>query len=136
MILTAAVLTLFLAKALGVYMLAAGLSGLVSRTRWTAILDGLKQSPALCYITGVFVFALGVAMIIAHTIWTDPLAIVVSLFGWAAAIEGLILIVAPEPLLKFGASLVRPGGVVPFALFAIIAGIVLLLCGLIGRAGF
>ena len=135
MITTASVLTLALAKALGVYMIAAGLSGLFAPERWRVILDGLRASPALVYIAGVFTFALGTAIVMAHPLWTDPLAIVVTLLGWAAAIEGVVLIAKPDPLLDLGGSLLRAGAARAYAIVAMVAGVVLLIAGLIGRVG-
>lgn len=135
MITTVTVLTLSLAKAFGVYFIAAGLSGLLAPERWRAILDGFRQNAALSYISGVFVFALGAALVMVHNIWADPLAIVVTLVGWAAAIEGVILIVFPEPLLKWSVSFLRPGAVKIWAIAIIVIGAILLLLGLTGRAG-
>lgn len=135
MITTSTVLTLSLAKAFGVYMIAGGLSGLLARDRWDAILVNFREKAGLTYISGVFVFTLGAAIIMVHNIWTDPLAIFISLFGWVAAAEGLVLIAYPEPLLKWAASFVRPGAVRAFAIFTIVFGLVLLFLGLTGRAG-
>jgi hypothetical protein len=129
------VLTLSLAKALGLYMIAAGLSGLTAPGRWQDIIDGLRSSPALTYAVGVLVLALGAAIVLAHDVWSDPLAVVVSLIGWAALIEGFVLIAFPEPLLAWGASLVRPGATRPWAIGAIVFGTILLLAGFVGRAG-
>ncbi len=135
MITTSSVLTLSLAKAFGVYMIAGGLSGLLSRARWTAILDNFRDKAGLTYISGIFVFALGAAIIMAHNIWTDPLAIFVSVVGWAAAIEGVVIIVYPDPLLNWAVSFMRPGAVLAFAIFTIILGAILLVLGLTGTAG-
>lgn len=135
MITTSTVLTLSLAKAFGVYMIAAGLSGLLSRERWAGIIDEFNARPGLTYMSGVFVFVMGAAIIMAHNIWTDPLAIFISLIGWAAAAEGLILIAFPGPLLKWAISFVRPGAVKAFAIFTIVLGLVLLVLGFTGRAG-
>lgn len=135
MITTSTVLTLSLAKAFGVYMIAGGLSGLLSRARWAGIIDEFNARPGLTYISGVFVFALGAVIVMAHNIWTDPLAMLVSLIGWVAAAEGLILIAYPGPLLRWAISFVRPGAVTAFAVFTIILGAVLLLLGLTGRVG-
>ena len=132
---TATVLTLFLAKAYGIYFLAAGLTGLLSKDRWAKVLDDLRASPALVYICGIFTFALGVALIHAHNIWLDPFAALISLFGWAAAAEGLILIVYPGPLLNLPTSIVRPQAVLAYSLIVLVLGAVLLLLGLTGRAG-
>lgn len=135
MLIVIATLTLTLAKAMGVYMIAAGVSGFIAPERWRLILDQLRADAALTYISGAFVFALGVAIVIAHNIWTDPLSVVVSLFGWLALIEGIVLIVMPKPLLDFSGSLLRPGSTKIFAAFSLILGAVLLLAGLFGRAG-
>ncbi|WP_425410108.1 DUF2065 domain-containing protein [Hyphococcus sp.] len=136
MITTSTVLTLSLAKVFGVYMIAGGLSGvLLGPERWRRILDEFRNNAAITYISGVFVFALGAAVIMAHNIWTDPLAIFISLFGWVAAVEGVILIAYPDPLLKWSASLLRPGGVKIWAIAVIVIGAVLLALGLTGRAG-
>ena len=135
MITTSTVLTLSLAKAMGVYMIAGGLSGLLARDRWAAILDSFRENAGLTYMSGLFVFALGAVVILAHNTWTDPLAIVVSLFGWVAAIEGVVIIAYPDPLLKWSASMLRPAMVTGFAIFTIVAGAILLLLGLTGTAG-
>lgn len=135
MITTSTVLTLSLAKAFGVYMIAGGLSGLLARDRWEAILVNFREKAGLTYISGVFVFTLGAAIIMAHNIWTDPLAIFISLFGWVAAAEGLVLIAYPEPLLKWSASFLRPGAVRAWAIGIVVVGALLILLGLIGRAG-
>lgn len=135
LITTATVLTLSLAKAFGVYMIAGGLSGLIAPKRWAAILANFREQAGLTYISGVFVFALGVAVILIHNIWVDPLAMVISLIGWAAAIEGFILIICPGPFLKWSASFLRPGAVGAFAIGTIAFGAILLLLGLTGRVG-
>jgi len=119
-------LTLSLATAYGAYMVAAGLSGLIARDRWAAILAGFRENAALTYISGVFVFAIGTALILVHNRWGDGLAGFVSLIGWVAALEGLVLIVLPAPLLRFAASLLRPAALVPFAGITLIAGLGLL----------
>ncbi|GGC98573.1 DUF2065 domain-containing protein [Aquisalinus flavus] len=132
---TTTVLTLHLAKALGLYMVAAGLSGLVSHGRWQRWMADFGPESALTYVTGVVAFAIGTAIIIAHTIWSSPLAVMVTLVGWAALIEGLVLIAFPDPLVRFGTSLARPGISKVFAVVSILIGAFLLLGGLIGRAG-
>ncbi|PQA88855.1 DUF2065 domain-containing protein [Marinicaulis flavus] len=132
---TSTVLTLSLAKAMGFYFIAGGLSGFISRTRWAAILDEFIARPALTFISGVFVFVLGAALIMAHNIWTDPLAIAVTLIGWAAAIEGIVLVAYPDPLLRWAVKFVRPGAVRAFSVFTILLGAVFLALGFTGRAG-
>lgn len=129
---TAAMLTLSLAKVMGVYMIFGGLSGFIARDRWSAVLEDCQRSAGLTYIGGVFVFVLGVAIVLAHNIWTDLLSGFISLFGWVAAIEGLVFIAFPGPLLRWSASMLRPFFITAFSVFTITLGVVLLVAGFTG----
>ncbi len=133
MIETSSDLTLKLSIAFGLYMLVAGPTGFYARERWFAILDGIENAPALSYVTGAFVFVMGCAWIFAHNIWSDFLAGFISLVGWVAAIEGLIIIALPNVLIKFCRSIMSPALVTGFAAFTTLAGAALLFVGLTGR---
>lgn len=135
MIAVTTVLTLHLAKAIGVYAIAAGLGGVLAPRRWMEIVDGLRRDQALIYVTGVLCFAIGTAILLVHNVWTDPLAIVITLLGWVVAIEGLLLLVLPEPLLRFASGLVLPGPTRVFSVIALVFGVALVIAGLLGRAG-
>ena len=135
MIVTFSVLTLQLAEAFGVYVLITGLSGLTAPERWKAVLEDFQRSPGLVYLTAVIVVGVGLVLVLIHSLWTDPLAIIVSLFGWIALIEGVSLMAASEGLLKMGAaSVATPGRTRAWAIIAVIFGAALLAAGLIGRA--
>lgn len=132
---TISTMTLFLAKAMGGYMIAAGLSGLTMKQRWVRIVSEIRDSAALPYMSGIFIFAIGCVVIWFHNFWTDPLAIIVSLFGWGAMIEGLLFIVLPGPFLKFSASFMKPGAVPVIAAGSIIGGVLMISAGFFGRVG-
>ena len=129
---TAIPLTLHLLVLIGLYELAAGLAGFTGRMDWSALLDEFERSPALSFITGFMVFVLGGVLILAHHHWTDPLAVVVSLVGWIAAVEGLMIMVVAKPLLAWSRPLVRSQRAV--SIFAMLFGIALIVLGLTGRA--
>ena len=124
-------LTLDLLVAFGLYCLAAGVGGVLAPERWRGMLEDLER-PAVSYIAGFAVFAIGVAIILAHNLWTDPLAILVSLLGWGAAIEGLILIATPALLL----AIARPflGAIRIWAFVSVFIGAVLIAIGMTAHA--
>jgi uncharacterized protein YjeT (DUF2065 family) len=128
---TAFPITLDLAGLLGLYMIAAGVGGLFAPERWRGIVDDFERMPGLVYIAGVFTFALGAVLVLFHNVWTDPLAVIVTLIGWAAAIEGLVLLAFPAPLFRLARDVMRH--VRPFAFFTIALGAILLIAGLTGR---
>jgi hypothetical protein len=129
---TAIPLTLHLAVLIGLYEFAAGIAGLTGQISWSAMLDEFERSPALTFITGFMAFALGAAFILSHNIWTDALSAIVSAIGWIAAVEGLLIMIASQPLLAFSRKLVTNQRAV--SIIAILFGAFLIIAGLTGRA--
>ncbi len=130
---TTSTLTLYLAQAIGLYLILIGLSALVKPDRWRIIMDEFAASPALATITGVFVFTLGVTLIHVHCILTDALAIIVTAVGWIALVEGALLIVVPHLLMRVGQWSMRFTRI--WAIVSIILGLFLGYAGLTGTAG-
>lgn len=134
MIVTFSVLTLTLAKALGVYVLITGFSGLATPARWQAVMEDYQRSPGLTYLTAVIVLGVGLALVAVHPLWTDPLAMFVSLICWIVLIEGIAMAAFPDGLLKLGlATVATPGWRRGWVVFALSLGAVLLAAGLLGR---
>ena len=67
-----------------------------------------------------------------HHHWTDLLAVIVSLVGWIALVEGIAMMIASRPLLIFFRPLI--GSQRAISLFAAVFGIVLIALGLTGHA--
>ncbi|MCH9807612.1 MAG: DUF2065 domain-containing protein [Alphaproteobacteria bacterium] len=128
-------LTYALALAIGAYMLAAGLGGIADRSRWEAILAELTDRPGLSFIAGIVTFALGVTIILIHNDWSGLLAGFVSLVGWVAALEGLVLIAFPKPLYDLANKLVQPSLMSAFMALTVALGALLILLGLSGAMG-
>ncbi|MEO8546810.1 MAG: DUF2065 domain-containing protein [Sphingomicrobium sp.] len=128
---TATILTLHLAVLIGLYEFSAGLAGLTGRISWAAMLDEFERSPALTFVTGFMAFAIGGTLVLVHCIWTDLLAVIVSLIGWIALAEGLLLMIVPGPLLAFSRRLVGNQKLV--SLIAAAFGLILIALGLTGR---
>jgi len=129
---TASTLTLHLSILLGVYMIAAGLGGLTDKERWPELIAELERSRALVYLIAIVAFAAGAVMVSLHNLWTDPLAIVVTLIGWSALAEAIMLFVAPASWFALARPFLRH--LRAFAIVTILLGILLLAAGLTGRA--
>lgn len=129
---TATVLTLHLSILLGIYMLAAGLGGLIDRTRWEDLLAELERSQGLLYLLAIIAFAAGAVIVSLHNLWTDPLAILVTLIGWAALAEAILLFVRPALWFALARPFLKHLRV--FAIVTILIGALLLAAGLTGHA--
>ncbi len=129
---TISILTLRLSEAIGLYMIVVGIGGLIAPSRWRAMMDDLERSPGLVMALGFPVFATGATLVLIHSIWTDPLAVIVSLIGYVALIEGALLLAIPAPLIRIGRWSVNFTRA--WAALSIVLGILLFLAGLTGRA--
>lgn len=129
---TISVLTLRLAEIFGLYMIVVGLGGLANPQRWRSVMDDLNRSPGLVVALGFAMFAVGATLVLMHSVWTDPLAIIVSLIGYVALIEGATFLAVPGPLIRIG--LWSTGFIRTWAIIALALGLLLFLAGLTGRA--
>ncbi len=131
---TLTILTLRLAEAIGLALILMGLSGLSAPQRWRLLMDELSTSPALQMTLGITVFAIGVTLAMVHSILSDPLAIIVTVIGWAALIKGALLIAVHGPILRLGFWSLAFTRI--WAIVALILGFFLALAGLTGTAGY
>jgi hypothetical protein len=123
--------TQILAVFIGLYMVAAGIGFLTGRGSYASLIDELRDNTALGYVTGAFVFALGAAMVAVHNLWTGPLAIVVSLVGWGALIEGVLMLAIRRTFLGLVKVVpLTPATLVPCGIAVIVFGAVLAIAGL------
>ena len=69
---------------------------LVSKRRTRAALDEMARSGPWMLFSGMVATAAGIAIVLWHNVWTGgALAVVVTLFGWAALLKGVSLLLVP-----------------------------------------
>jgi uncharacterized protein YjeT (DUF2065 family) len=129
---TLTVLTLQLAQAIGLYLVAVGIGGLLRPERWREIVADIERSAAIADLFGVASFAIGVAILIPHHVLYDPLSIMVTLIAGLSVLEGLLLLAFPDILLALARPFVAAARL--WAIAALIAGVLLFLAGFTGRA--
>jgi len=100
-----ATLTEILARILGLYMLAAGIGVALNSDNMAKMLEEMRQSAFAFYLGGVTAFALGAAIVSLHNDFSGPLAIFITLIGWAALAEGVIMLAFPSVMQVFADKL-------------------------------
>jgi uncharacterized membrane protein HdeD (DUF308 family) len=92
--------TVLLGRLLGLYLIAIAVAMLASRRRALATLDEMARSGPWMLFSGMVATAAGLAIVLGHNVWTGgALAVVVTLFGWAALLKGVsLLLVPPEQM--------------------------------------
>ncbi|MFN0262807.1 hypothetical protein ACKTEK_02915 [Tepidamorphus sp. 3E244] len=81
------------------YLLAAGIRVMSDRGMVAEIFADLRASPLVTYLCGLVAFVTGAAVVAVHNVWNTPLEIIVSLVGWAALVEGVLLVAIPQTFL-------------------------------------
>jgi hypothetical protein len=129
------VLTLQLAKAWGIAMLAMSLVALTGPRRLALVIDDFERLPGLAFMAALFALFLGLGLVMLHNLWTDPTAMIVSFLGWLVLVKGLLLLAAPSGLLAFAvAAASSPLWVRFYGFILLVLGAFLLAFGLLGHA--
>jgi uncharacterized membrane protein len=85
-------MTEILARIIGLYMVSAGIGLVIDPKIYDGIIENMRDNPALAYVTAVLVFSIGAVLVTLHNQWTGWQAILVSLMGWGALVEGVLML--------------------------------------------
>ena len=97
-------LTEYIALMFGLYLLASGGGLLFEREGYNAILQRFRDDAALGYLAGIMAFALGAVLVRLHNLWGTPVECVVSFIGWAALVEGVLMLAFRQRFMSFFAG--------------------------------
>ena len=89
-------ISLFLARLLGPVFVAIGIGVLVNGVVFRVIAEEGLRRHALIYLTGLFAMTAGVAILLNHTVWVGDWRVLITIFGWLAAIGGAQRIIWPQ----------------------------------------
>lgn len=89
-------ISLFLSKALGLYLVIISVGMLINALTLKPILGEMLKSPGLMFVTGVIAMIIGVLIVISHNIWTLDWRVIITIMGWASLIKGTIRVVIPQ----------------------------------------
>ena len=88
----------FLEQAAGIIYLVIGLSVLFQGKRlWIPMIDSMEKS-GTAVLFGSYSLLIGIPYILYHNIWDSGFSILVTIFGWAAFIKGIVFLIYPRAL--------------------------------------
>ena len=90
------IISLFLAKFLGLYMLIVSLAILVRRHFFITVIREYAASHAYMYVTGFLAVFVGLLIVLAHNIWVVNWFVLITIIGWLFLLKGLARIFFPE----------------------------------------
>jgi len=89
-------ISLFLARLLGPIFVAIAVGVLLNGAVFRAIAEEGLRSHALIYLTGLFAITAGVAILLNHNVWVGDWRVLITIFGWLAALGGAQRIIWPQ----------------------------------------
>ena len=92
--------TIFLAQVIGIYLLVGSVAGLLHPRRMKEAMGDFMKSSILPFFDGALALIIGLLIVLTHNVWTDLAAIIITLIGWLAIIEGLAMFLLPEESLR------------------------------------
>ncbi len=88
--------SIFLARLIGPIFVVVAIGVLANGAVYRGLSQEFVRSPALIYLSGLFAMAAGVAVLLNHNVWAADWRVLITLFGWLAAIGGAQRIIWPQ----------------------------------------
>jgi len=94
--------TIFLSRLIGITELLVALSMLMNKQAFIELINAMLQDSPLMFLIGIITAIAGLAILLTHNIWSGGVApVVVTLFGWAVFLKGLLSIFfAPQAIVS------------------------------------
>ncbi len=121
---------LIVAQVMGpLYVIAA--LGMFSRPeRFERMIAEMQASTGQTLAWGLIALGLGLLILAVHNVWRADWTVVVTLIGWAATLKGVVLVLAPEMVMRMSTKLSSPPSKLRvWAIFPLALGIFLTAMG-------
>lgn len=87
--------SILLAKIFGVYLVILPLAYFLNKNLLGSLISLFKNKASL-FISGVVALFIGIIIVLNHNIWTQDWRVIITIFGWAAIMKGLLRILWPS----------------------------------------
>ncbi|MBN1572519.1 MAG: hypothetical protein JW984_04900 [Deltaproteobacteria bacterium] len=115
---------------LGLVYAAAGVRGLIYKEAYRDIMKDSIESPALYYLFGLLALVLGFLLVVYHNEWSLSWSVIITIFGWIAFVEGILIVTYPAPFLKMSKWMMKKEKFLHlYAVVPLLLGIFFLLLG-------
>lgn len=88
--------SIFLAKALGLYYVIVAIAMLVNYSKFTAFLNDYAKNPSLLLLSGFITLILGILLVLSHNVWEASWRVLITVIAWMALVKGIICLVCPK----------------------------------------
>jgi hypothetical protein len=90
------VISLFLAKALGLYLLILGITMFANKIEFLYNLREMIKHRPVMYLSAFITLILGILLVISHNLWVWDWRLIITLLAWWIFIKGVLRVIYPQ----------------------------------------
>ena len=121
--------TILITKALGIYMLVAGISLLLNKDNFNHMVKELMKEEGALFGLGIFTVILGAFLVAAHNVWELGWPLVITLLAWIVLLKGSLIFVFPKQMNTFFKNYMKKVPLELSGVIALVIGIMFLYVG-------
>ena len=119
-------LSIWLAQVIGVVYLVVALAILFNGRYYQKVYQDYFKETSGVLLGGMSAIVIGMAMVLAHNYWVASWEVILTLFGWAALLKGVLFLLLPEQMKELVKSMFKGMGMMWFVgIVALVLGVVL-----------
>jgi len=99
--------SVFLARLIGPVMLVIGLAVFANQRGFRDMAEEFMASRALLFLSALLIMPAGLAIVLTHNVWTADWRVLITIFGWLAAIGGAVRLFGPLFVVKAGRAVLK-----------------------------
>jgi len=99
--------SVFLARLIGPVMLVIGLAVFANQRGFRDMAEEFMASRALLFLSALLIMPVGLAIVLTHNVWTADWRVLITIFGWLAAIGGAVRLFGPLFVVKAGRAVLK-----------------------------
>lgn len=116
--------SLFLAKVIGLCFSIFGISLVIAKSRYQAMVKDFVNHPASLLLGGTINLIISILIIVSHNIWQADWRVIITIIGWLLLIRGIIWTTFPQIFIKDASKIAES------AIALYISGIIIFILGM------
>lgn len=102
--------SIFLAKALGLYLVILSVPMLLHVENFFSIIAGIFHNASIQFVLGMNVLILGILMVLFHNNWAPAWTMLITILAWITLLKGILYVVFPKTVNAMSQSMLRSSG--------------------------
>jgi len=99
--------SIFLAQAIGLYFVIAGIAMLVRPRAVHGLIKTLAGNRDVIFATGFIALLIGVPLVLVHNVWDGTWRVIITLLVWLTLIKGVARLFVPNQVVDFAAWIAK-----------------------------